>query len=112
MLLNRVPVVETRQPAGRLADEHIAQVLTEAFSPHRCKVEFQNNRCRVALRVRGPNGAEFLVEGKRLELLRDVNALAQYIQDVKRHLSQHRLVFYDRPAIGMPRPRMNEVGPY
>ncbi len=76
-----MPVVETRHPTEWLADERIAQVLTDAFSPHRCTVEFQDDHRKVALRVRGPNWAEFVVEGKRLDLLRDPNALAQYIQD-------------------------------
>src|SRR6476646_11825803 len=91
---NRMPVDQTRHPTEPLADERIAQVLTDAFPPHRCTVEFQDDRRRVALRVRGPNGAEFVVEGKRLDLLRDPDALAQYIQDVRIHLSQHRLRFY------------------
>jgi len=94
LLGNRVPVVQPRQPRGPLADERIAQMLTDAFAPHRCTVEYQDNRRKVALRVRGPNGAEFAVEGKRLDLLRDLDALAQYIQDVRIHLSQHRLRFY------------------
>lgn len=94
---NRMPVVQTRHSTEPLADERIAQVLTDAFSPHRCSVEFQDDRRKVGLRVRGPNGAEFLVEGKRVDLLRDPNALAQYIQDVRLHLGQHRLRFYDQP---------------
>ena len=94
LLGNRTPVVPTRHPTEPLADERIAQVLTDAFPPHRCTVEFQDDRRRVALRVRGPNGAEFVVEGKRLDLLRDLDALAQYIRDVRIHLSQHRLRFY------------------
>lgn len=93
---NRVPVVQTRHQTEPLADERIAQMLTDAFSPHRCAVEFQDDRRKVALRVRGPNGAEFVVEGTRLDLLRDLDALAQYIQDVRTHLSQHRLRFYDQ----------------
>jgi hypothetical protein len=92
-----MPVVQARHPTEPLADERIAQVLTDAFSPHRCAVEFQDDRRKVALRVRGPNGAEFIVEGKRVDLLRDPNALAQYVQDVRLHLSQHRLRFYDQP---------------
>jgi len=91
---NRVPVVQSGHPAEPLGDERVAQVLADAFSPHRCTVEFQDNRRKVGLRVRGPNGAEFVVEGKRLDLLRDHAALAQYIQDVRIHLSQHRLRFY------------------
>jgi hypothetical protein len=91
---NRAPVVQTRQPTEPLADERIAQMLTDAFAPHRCTVEFQDDRRKVALRVRGPNGAEYVVEGKRLDLLRDLNALTQYIKDVRHHLSQHRLRFY------------------
>ena len=69
-------------------------MLTDAFPPHRCTVEFQDDGRKVALRVRGPNGAEYVVEGKRLDLLRDLDALAQYIKDVRIHLSQHRLRFY------------------
>ena len=53
-----MPVVQTRHPTEPLADERIAQLLTDAFPPHRCTVEFQDDRRRVALRVRGPNGAE------------------------------------------------------
>src|SRR6187397_810682 len=80
LLGNRTPVVQTRHPTEPLADERIAQVLADAFPPHRCTVEFQDDRRRVALRVRGPNGAEYVVEGKRLDLLRDLDALAQYIK--------------------------------
>jgi len=98
MLLHRMSVVESRQAPGPLTDEHIAQAFREAFSPHRCTVEFQNDQRKVALRVRGLNGTEYVVEGKRVDLLRDGNALAQYIYDVKRHLGQHRLVFHDRAA--------------
>jgi hypothetical protein len=94
---NRMPVVETRHSTEPLADDRIAQVLSDAFSPHRCSVDFQDDRRKVGLRVRGPNGAEFVVEGKRVDLLRDPNALAQYIQDVRLHLGQHRLRFYDQP---------------
>ena len=92
----RAFVVQTRHQSVSLADERIAQLLADAFSPHRCIVEFQDERRKVALRVRGPNGAEFVVEGKRLDLLRDPGALAQYLQDVRIHLSQHRLRFYDQ----------------
>jgi len=84
------------------SDERITQVLTDAFSPHRCTVEFQDGRRKVALRVRGPNGAEFVVEGKRLDLLRDHDALVQYIQDVRTHLSQHRLRFYADTGLVSP----------
>ena len=87
-------VVQARHPTEPLADDRIAQMLSDAFPPHRCTVEFQDDRRKVALRVRGPNGVEFVVEGKRLDLLRDLDALAQYIQDVRVHLSQHRLRFY------------------
>jgi len=103
MLLDRVSVVERRQTAGPLTDERIAQVFTDAFLPHRCKVEFQDGQRKVALRVRGPNGTEFVVEGTRVDLLRDENALAQYIDDVKRHLGQHRLAFHDRAAVNVLR---------
>ena len=95
-LSNRAPVAHTRHPSEPLADDRIAQMLADAFPPHRCVVEFQEDGRKVALRVRGPNGAEFVVEGKRLDLLRDLSALAQYIQDVRIHLSQHRLRFYDQ----------------
>ena len=91
---HRAPVAHTRHPSEPLADERIAQMLTDAFPPHRCTVEFQEDGRKVALRVRGPNGAEYVVEGKRLDLLRDLDALAQYIRDVRIHLSQHRLRFY------------------
>ena len=91
---NRLLVVRSGPPAEPLGDERIAQILADAFSPHRCTVEFRDNRRKVALRVRGPNGAEFVVEGKCLDLLRNRDALAQYIQDVRAHLSQHRLRFY------------------
>ena len=91
---HRAPVAHTRHPSEPLADERIAQMLTDAFPPHRCTVEFQEDGRKVALRVRGPNGAEYVVEGKRLDLLRDLDALAQYIKDVRIHLSQHRLRFY------------------
>lgn len=109
LVSDRVPVVQTRHPTELLADERIAQMLTDAFPPHRCTVEFQDDRRKVALRVRGPNGAEFVVEGKRLDLLRDPGALAQYIQDVRIHLSQHRLRFYDQAdsvstSVGNPTP--------
>src|SRR4051812_46371882 len=96
LLGNRVLVVKTGQRREPLADERIAQLLADAFPPHRCTVEFQDDRRKVALRVRGPNGAEFVVEGKRLDLLRDLNSVAQYIQDVRMHLGQHRLRFYDQ----------------
>jgi hypothetical protein len=112
MLLHRVSVVDSRQSTGPLADEHIAQVFTDAFSPYRCTVEFQDDQRRIALRVRGTNGTEFIVEGKRLDLLRDANALAQYIQDVKRHLRQHRLVFQDRTADNVLSQRDRNVEPY
>ena len=82
---HRAPVAHTRHPSEPLADERIAQMLTDAFPPHRCTVEFQENGRKVALRVRGPTGAEYVVEGKRLDLLRDPGALAQYIQDVRIH---------------------------
>ena len=85
LLSNRVPAVQTAHPTEPLDDERIAQALTDGFSPHRVTVEFQNERLKVAFRVRGPNGAEFVVEGKRLDLLRDPGALAQYIQDVRIH---------------------------
>ena len=101
LLGNRVPVVQTRHPLEPLADERNAQMLTDAFPPHRCTVEFQDDRRKVALRVRGPNGAEFVVEGKRLDLLRDPDALVQYIQDVRIHLSQHRLRFYVQAELGV-----------
>jgi Protein of unknown function (DUF3606). len=94
LLGNHVPVVPPRHPTGPLEDAHIAQMLTDGFPPHRCTVEFQDDGRKVALRVRGPRGVEFVVEGKRVDLLRDRAALAQYIQDVRLHLSQHRLRFY------------------
>jgi hypothetical protein len=97
---NRAPVAHTRHPSEPLADERIAQMLTDGFPPHRCTVEFQEDGRKVALRVRGPNGAEFVVEGRRLDLLRDPGALAQYIQNVRIHLSQHRLRFYDQAGLG------------
>lgn len=103
MLLHRVSVVENRQMGRTLTDERIAQLFTDAFMPHRCKVEFQDDHRRVALRVRGPNGTEFVVEGKRVDLLRDENALAQYIDDVKRHLGKHRLAFPDRATVNVLR---------
>ncbi len=93
LLANRMPLV-SGHPTQPLGDDRIAQMLTDSFAPHRCTVEFQDDRRKVALRVRGPNGAEFVVEGKRLDLLRDPGALAQYIQDVRIHLSRHRLRFY------------------
>ena len=96
VLINRVSVAQTRHSGESLTDERIAQALVDGFSPHRCTVEFQDERRKVALRVCGPTGTEFTIEGKRLDLLRDANALAQYIQDVKKHLSQHRLRFYDQ----------------
>ena len=94
VLKNRGPAVQIGHPAQPLDDERIAQALADAFPPHRCTVEFQEDGRKVALRVRGPNGAEYVVEGKRLDLLRDLDALAQYIKDVRIHLSQHRLRFY------------------
>ena len=90
----RAPVAQARQLTEPLPVERIAQVLADAFAPHRCIVEFQDERRKVALRVRGSNGAEFVVEGKRLDLLRDHAALMQYIEDVRIHLGQHRLRFY------------------
>jgi len=94
-----VPVVQTEHPSEHVADERIAQILSEAFTPHRCKVEFQDDRRKVALRVRGANGAEYVVEGKRLALLRNLDALSQYIQDVRMHLSRHRLRFCDQADV-------------
>jgi hypothetical protein len=91
---NRASALRIEHQNVPLADERIAQILTDAFAPHRCTVEFQDDRRKVALRVRGPTGAEFVVEGKRLGLLRDAEALAQYIQDVRVHLGRHRLRFY------------------
>src|SRR3954462_6844496 len=96
-LHHRASVVPVARPREVLVDERIAQVLRDAFAPHRCTVEFQDERRKVALRVRGPTGTEFVVEGKRLDLLRDMDALAQYIQDVRIHLSRHRLRFYVQP---------------
>jgi hypothetical protein len=92
-------VVKARHLIEPLADERIAQVLRGGFSPHRCTVEFQDDRRKVALRVRAPNGAEYVVAGKRLDLLRDHNALSQYIEDVRNHLSQYRLRFYVQPDL-------------
>jgi len=99
VLKNRGPAVQIGHPAQPLDDERIAQALADAFPPHRCTVEFQENGRKVALRVRGPTGAEYVVEGKRLDLLRDAGGLAQYIQDVRTHLSQHRLRFYDQADV-------------
>lgn len=94
LLGNRAPVVNTPHLGEPLTDERVVQALTDGFTPHRCMVEFQDDRRKVALRVRGQTGAEFVVDGKRIDLLRDPSALAQYIQDVRAHLSQHRLRFY------------------
>ena len=99
LLGNHMTVALTRQPLEALSDDRIAQMLADAFPPHRCAVEFHEDGRKVALRVRGPNGAEFVVEGKRLDLLRDLDALAQYIRDVRIHLSQHRLRFYDQADV-------------
>src|SRR5436190_1429422 len=94
---HRASVVPMARPRQMLTDERIAQVLSDAFAPHRCTAEFQDDRRKVALRVRGPTGAEFVIEGQRLELLRDMEALAQYIHDVRIQLGRHRLRFYVQP---------------
>jgi len=63
LLGNHMTVALTRQPLEALSDDRIAQMLADAFPPHRCAVEFHEDGRKVALRVRGPNGAEFVVEG-------------------------------------------------
>jgi hypothetical protein len=84
-----------QQSTYLLDDNHVAQALADAFAPHRCVVEFQDRSTKILLRIRGTNGSEFVVEGKRVEKLRNPDALAQYVRDVRSHLGRFRLRFYD-----------------
>ena len=95
----------SQQPTNQLEDYQIEQLLTDGFPPHRCVVEFQDDRRKVVLRVRRPSGAEFVVEGKRVDSLRDPDALGRYIQDVRTYLLQHRLRFYDVPPASITESR-------
>lgn len=81
------------RPTDRLDDEYIEHVLRHGFGPHRCVVEFQDHRSKIALRVYGLGGREFVVEGKRIDSLRDRRALAEYVDDVRFHLRQRKLTF-------------------
>lgn len=86
-----------------LRDEHIEHLLRTAFSPHRCVVRFverspHNPARKVTLNVFVWTGAradekEFEVGGVSVDALRSPTALAEYVNDVRRHLQQHRVVF-------------------
>ena len=86
-----------------LRDEQIEHLLRAAFSPHRCIVRFVEppglavDR-KVALNIFVWTGAraderEFAVGGVSLATLRAPNALADYVNEVRRHLRQRRVVF-------------------
>jgi hypothetical protein len=89
-----------RQPAQPAAppldDARIGDELRRGFAPHRCVAEFQDRRCRVSLRIHALDGREFVVDGKRVDTLRDPDALAQYINDVRIHLMQCKVRFNAR----------------
>jgi hypothetical protein len=102
------PTVEARfsMPPVRqesLRDEQIEQLLWAAFSPHRCVVRFvegseRNVVRRVTIKVFVWTGAraderEFEVGGVPVDTLRAPNALAEYVNEVRRHLQQRRVVF-------------------
>jgi hypothetical protein len=96
--LQHRPVVSEIQssplrPTDQLDDDYIEHVLRHAFAPHRCVVEFQEHRTKIALRVYGLDRREFLVEGKRIDLLRYDDTLAEYVADVRFHLRQRKLIF-------------------
>jgi hypothetical protein len=86
-----------------LRDEQIEQLLWAAFSPHRCVVRFvepseRNAIRRVTIKVFVWTGAraderEFEVGGVPVDTLRAPTALAEYVNEVRRHLQQRRVVF-------------------
>lgn len=76
-----------------LSNAEIAETARDSFTPHRCVVEFQDAAGRLALRLYARDGREFCVEGKRVEPLRDPDALAAYLADVKAHLARRNLTF-------------------
>lgn len=97
----RIPMPIARQES--LRDEQIEQLLRAAFSPHRCVVHFverseRNIVRRVTINVYVWTGAraderEFEVGGVPVDTLRAPNALAEYVNEVRRHLQQRRVVF-------------------
>ena len=84
----RPPSLPTTEP---LDDEHIAEVLRNGFAPNRCSVDFQDHGFRIALHVWSSDGREFVVEGTRIDLLRDPAALSEYLNDVRFHFRQRKL---------------------
>lgn len=74
-------------------EERIEEALRDGFSPHRCVVEFQSNRTKVALHLYGTGGNEFDVAAIRVDVLRDPDSLSRYIRDVRYHLQQRKLKF-------------------
>ena len=76
-----------------LSNAEIAETVRDSFTPHRCVVEFQDAAAKLALRLYALDGREFCVEGKRVERLRDPDALAAYLADLKAHLATRNLTF-------------------
>jgi hypothetical protein len=87
------PIVDAPQRAATVDDAGIEVALRLGFSPYRCAVEFQENGTKVALHVYG-RGKDFAIGAKTVASLRDPEALAQYIRDLRYHL-RHRNVLFD-----------------
>jgi hypothetical protein len=81
-----------------LSNAEIAETVRDSFTPHRCVVEFQDAAAKLALRLYALDGREFCVEGKRVEPLRDPDALAAYLADLKAHLATRNLTFNSHEA--------------
>ena len=83
-------VVPKRQT--KIEDAGIEEALRLGFSPYRCVVEFQESGTKVRLHVYG-RGRDFMIASKSVASLRDPEALAQYIRDLRYHMRQRNLLF-------------------
>jgi hypothetical protein len=93
-------------------DSALEPVLRAAFAPHRCNVRFQQDAFsgvrKVALTIRVTASTariadrEFVVEGVAVGKLRTAEALAAYVDDVRRQLARRRVVFAASRGAALP----------
>ena len=103
---------------GALTDEEIDDAVREALRPHRCAVQFETDAFdgtrRIALQIKVVTikgktvDKEYVVGDVRLDGLRRVDALKQYLADVRTHL-RNRGVVFTSPLTSTGAMSMNDV---
>jgi len=103
---------------GALTDQEIHDAVRDALRPHRCTVQFETDAFdgtrRIALQIKVAEimsktvHKEYVVGGVRLDGLRRVDALEQYLADLRMYLRSRGVVFTS-PLASTTTMGMNDV---